>query len=435
MRAASLSAIWLLAGCGGGDVSPLDEPVRIVLVSLDTLRGDHFTPERMPLTWARAQGGRIFTRHYSATSTTQPTHASVFTGLAPWEHGVGRNGLRLEDERTTLAERLKDVGFQTAAIVSSYPLHPIFGFGQGFDTYEADFQLKKATDKWSYEKMEVPNFYSLGDFVTDESLAALDDFTGERQFLFVHYFDAHGPYGDSGDESMALASIMGAIRRGDPVEGEVERLRRLYEQDVAFLDVQVDRLLQRLEEDAASIPTHIVVFADHGESLGDEGWFGHGKRVTAEQVLVPCFVISPEVTPGQDSTPVGSLDVHATVVTLAGLEVTGPLGRDLTGSLPSEPVLGMRRTFVTAFRDQNQDGSVRMVDGKRFFLVDGDAVYAGDAEKVVGIHGTKRKVPEETLPRLLTLFQRFADELDAEGASEVTDGAVQDALRAMGYAR
>jgi arylsulfatase A-like enzyme len=429
-------ALLMLSACGTEEAhAPQGAALRIVLVSLDTLRADHFTPERMPLTWARAQQGRVFTRHYSSTSTTQPTHASVFTGLSPWEHGVERNGLRLAPGHETLAEQLREAGFQTHAVVASYPLHPVFGFDQGFDGYEADFQLKKSGDQWSYEKMEVPNFYSQGDFITDRSLEALDGMEAERQFLFVHYFDAHGPYGDSCETPMALATIMGAIRRDEPTEQLLLELCRLYEEDVRFMDAQLDRLLERLMADADRIPTHVVVFADHGESLGDEGWFGHGKRVTPEQVRVPCFVLSPRVDPGQDTTPVGSLDVYATVLALAGLESPLPLGRDLTQPLEPEPVLGMRRTFVAAYRDQNLDGSVRMVDGKRFFLVDGDTVYAGDAEKVVGAHGSRRKVADETSARLRTLFQRFSDELDEVEASEVTDRAVQDALKAMGYAR
>ena len=64
--------------------------MRIVLVTLDTLRADGL--EKMPATSAYARRGARFERAYSATSTTQPTHASLLTGLHPWEHGVTDNG-------------------------------------------------------------------------------------------------------------------------------------------------------------------------------------------------------------------------------------------------------------------------------------------------------------------------------------------------------
>lgn len=437
MRALALSLALACAACGGGDTEPSPDqaaPVRIVLVSLDTLRGDHFTAEHMPLTWARALQGRVFSRHYSATSTTQPTHATVFTGLMPWQHGVGRNGLRLSEDQVTLAERLQSAGFDTRAVVSSYPLHPTFGFAQGFNDYYADFQLAKSSDTWSYEKMEVPTFYSLGEHITDRAIAALDAMQGERQFLFVHYFDAHGPYGDTGADKMALATVMGAIRRGDELPPLIQRLNDLYSVDVLAMDEQLERLMLRLDQD--EIPTHVIVFADHGESLGGDGSFGHGKHLGPAQIHVPAFVLSASVEPGTVDIPVGSLDVYKTTLALAGVTASVPLGRDLSAAdLPTSPVMGMRRTFVQPYRDLRLDGRARMIDGYRFYLVDGEDVFEGDGEKVVGTHGTPRKVPEEQASRLLTLFQRFTAELEGGGASEVTDEAVQRALEAMGYAR
>ena len=75
-----------------------DEPrERIVLITLDTLRQDSFLgpTAAMPLARERARSGRVFERYYSATTSTQPTHATLLTGLHPWQHGVPRNGLVL----------------------------------------------------------------------------------------------------------------------------------------------------------------------------------------------------------------------------------------------------------------------------------------------------------------------------------------------------
>ena len=61
---------------------------RLVLITVDTLRADSLTAKRMPRTFAFAAGGQRFERCYAASSATQPTHASLFTGQHPWEHGV-----------------------------------------------------------------------------------------------------------------------------------------------------------------------------------------------------------------------------------------------------------------------------------------------------------------------------------------------------------
>ena len=54
----------------------------------------------------------------TSTSTTLPTHATMFTGLHPWHHGVTRNAMVLRGGHETLAERLREAGFETAAVVA-----------------------------------------------------------------------------------------------------------------------------------------------------------------------------------------------------------------------------------------------------------------------------------------------------------------------------
>ncbi|HUF78425.1 MAG TPA: sulfatase-like hydrolase/transferase, partial [Thermoanaerobaculia bacterium] len=75
------------------------QPVRVVLVTLDTLRYDSLVPAEgegaesaMPRLLERSRAGVRFERFYAATSITQPSHASMLTALHPWEHGVVSNG-------------------------------------------------------------------------------------------------------------------------------------------------------------------------------------------------------------------------------------------------------------------------------------------------------------------------------------------------------
>ena len=80
---------------------------RIVLITLDTLRADRLA-SAMPRSLAFAEEGRIFERAYAATSTTQPTHASLFTGLHPWQHGVVRNGIVLAEDGAKMSKSLRN---------------------------------------------------------------------------------------------------------------------------------------------------------------------------------------------------------------------------------------------------------------------------------------------------------------------------------------
>jgi arylsulfatase A-like enzyme len=53
---------------------------------------------------------------YAASASTGPSHATLFTALAPPRHGVVKDGLRLAEQHETLAERLRARRFQTASL-------------------------------------------------------------------------------------------------------------------------------------------------------------------------------------------------------------------------------------------------------------------------------------------------------------------------------
>jgi len=261
-RALLVGLASLAAGCG--ERATPERPLRLVLVTLDTLRGDALgaqsgPPARMPHLEERALEGASCPQHFAASSTTQPTHATLLTGLHPWEHGVTRNGMVLGAEHVTLAERLRGAGFATGAVVASFPLHHRFGFQQGFDRYEDTFERGRA-DEWSgVETDEGGRFYSLAGSVNKRAFALLDELPAGKQFLWFHYFDAHEPYGDvRRGEVVRLDQILAAAEE-DPARAEalLGRARKLYAADLLRLDVHLGQLFDRLEADAARFETYV----------------------------------------------------------------------------------------------------------------------------------------------------------------------------------
>jgi len=100
-------------------------PPSIVLVTIDTLRADHVSSygyERTttPNLDALAAGGARFETAYAVSSTTLPSHATLFTSRYPDEHGVTKNGVALPADVPTLAEHLSAAGWETVAFVSSF---------------------------------------------------------------------------------------------------------------------------------------------------------------------------------------------------------------------------------------------------------------------------------------------------------------------------
>ena len=432
----SLMALGLACGSDGGEA-----PIRIVLITLDTLRYDSFagSPDHasdMPATRRLAEGARVFRRHYSATSTTQPTHASLLTGLHPWQHGVHRNGVVLEDSLETVVERMKLQGFSTGAVVASFPVHSRFGFAQGFDRF-IDVFSQGQRQHWNQIDVPGGNFYSLADEITEKALQMLDTLSGSKQFFWFHYFDAHHPYGDSpGGDSLGLIELKAALREQVPdALDRVALARGYYDRDVRHMDASLDRLFARLLRDAESIETHILVVSDHGESFGERGAVGHGEDLTPEQIHVPLFIHSPRATPGTSDLPVGSVDVAATLDALAGGNLPGP-GRNLIGidaAADDRSIVGMRRTFARPIEDVRTDGEIRIVEGLRFYAVVDDRLYTSRAEEIAADDG--KAVDPDLEDQLSLLFRSFEADLEGRDPAEILDPETQQALEALGYLR
>jgi len=434
----SLAALGLvvLPACGAGSDPP---PTRIVLITLDTLRADGLAA--MPETAAYARRGMVFESFYAATSTTQPTHASLFTGLHPWQHGVTRNGEVLAERYTTLAERLQAVGFETSAVVASYPMNRLFGFAQGFDRFHDEFH-EPYVPTWLDREVEDGRFYSLAEAVTEMALAELEHAEGELQFFWFHYFDPHDPYGDTppgeDQEVLAMGKLMTAAKSADPSANDLaRRARELYDADGRALDRELGRLYRRLDEEADELETHVVVTSDHGESFGELGCLGHGKRLVPSQVHVPCILVSPRVDAGTRRDTAGSVDVFSTLLTWAGLDASSSSGRDLTPRVAGETgrAFGMRSTFAEPKVEHLVDGRQLPAEGERFFAVLDGELLTGDLERVWHADDLERVADDEAAADVRLLFAEFSRRLAGAVSEEILDEDVQAALRALGYGR
>ena len=414
----------------------------------------------MPATWKLALGGLRFERFYASSATTQPTHASLLTGLHPWQHGVTRNGIVLDEALETVPEILQRHGFETHAVVASFPLTSLFGYAQGFDTYDDEFH-EPYVQSWEGQELEDGRFYSLARDVTRAAFTALDGARGERQFFWFHYFDPHDPYGDAphdeaegqahGDlgDTIGIGPLLQLARERDPrIGASVRRARALFERDVQALDQALGNLFERLRADADRFETHILLSSDHGESFGEGGSLGHGKRLTPEQVHVPCVLVSPLASTdegaaagrGARSRPdaAGSIDIARTILAIADLgaaaETVG--GRDLRRPADGDgAAFGMRRSFAEPRGEVRVDGEVVPVRGQRFFAVREGVLLTGNAEAVFEEDDELRPRAGEGAEELKRLFAVFARVAESRDVEEQLDPAIQEALRKLGYTR
>ncbi|MFL6196197.1 MAG: sulfatase-like hydrolase/transferase [Thermoanaerobaculia bacterium] len=307
-------AAALAAGCRH-PAGPSAEGADVLLITLDTLRADAlgFAGNRRvatPVLDRLAAGGRVFADAHAHNVVTLPSHANILPGLYPFQHGVRDNsGFALPARVPTLATRLKEAGYATAAVVAAYPLDSRFGLNQGFDRYDEDFPRGSNTDEFVMAERR-------GDQVVSAALSWWRANQGKRRFLWVHLYDPHAPY--------APPEPFASRYKDDPYLGEVAATD-------GFLAPLLGPFLDGKEK-----PALVIVTADHGEALGDHGELTHGLFAYEATLKVPLVVWGPGVEPGRDRRPARHVDIVPTVLAFLGREIPKDLpGRSLLA--PAEP--------------------------------------------------------------------------------------------------
>ncbi len=339
MRGPGLGAALLAAVLGAGPSLAAPPPRNVVLVTLDTTRADHLSCygyglRTSPRLDALAAQGVIFTQASAVVPLTGPGHATILTGLFPRDHGAIRNGVPMVEEVPTLATILKSRGMRAAAFVSGWTLRAsLTGLQRGFQAYDDDM-----TDRY-----HMVNNMRPGDETVDRALAWLETHGDEPFFLWVHLFDAHAPYDDRG---ISLEPNPGGTRPPDS-----RKAVRAYDQEIAFADAQMGRLLDHLQARDLMDATLLVVTADHGESFGEHGENGHGRHLYETTQQVPLVLAHPSLGRGRVSDlPVSTLDITPTV--LAALDLP-PLphseGIDLGETLAAPGSFASRSIYMETY--------------------------------------------------------------------------------------
>ncbi|MSR61527.1 MAG: hypothetical protein EXS08_03640 [Planctomycetes bacterium] len=388
-RAEFLLLVFLpgaLGGCG-----PSAPPRAVVLVTCDTLRADRlgcygYERETSPNLDALAREALVFEAAWSTAPLTGPALSALLTGRMPEELGLSDNRNVLSGAATTLAERLSAAGIDTAAVVSNWVLRkradlPEAGVQQGFAAFD---------DRMTAREPARPDLKErLAPDTTDAALAWLDAHDARRPFfLWVHYQDPHGPYTPPADCLAALARAptdepelavgpdekgRGALPKYQVVDAErrPEVYRARYDAEIRFFDREFGRLLEGLRARGVLDSALLVFTADHGESLGERGYyFSHGQHLHRELVQVPLVVRAPGGVraPGRMAAPASHLDLFPTTLAFFGLDSGPTRGRDLlAGALPAERVVPqfLRGAWSASGAHERvllEDGALRLYD-------------------------------------------------------------------------
>jgi len=339
------------------------QPWNVLLVTVDTLRPDYlslngYDAPSSPSLDSLLGEGIYFEQALTPVPRTTPALASLLTGAYPHVTGVRSLSDPLPDEMVTLAEAFRAEGYRTFAVVTNMLLATVRGLDVGFDVYDAALDVRDARR------------------TTDAALSQIEASPPDQPlFAWVHYIDPHVPYHPSpniaerfdpeyegrfslrfgrqpktGDPNHLFSEFPEGLtkpvvtHRNPLADEENAHIRRLYAGDIKMTDQQICRLVGAVR---ARFPRTVIVFtADHGESLGEHGfYFDHGDYVYNAASHVPLAFVFPPDHPlhgsGRRSGWVSLVDVAPTLFEVVDLEPPPEMavlfeGRSLAPSLRGE---------------------------------------------------------------------------------------------------
>jgi arylsulfatase A-like enzyme len=422
-------------------------PLNVLVIGIDTLRADALSldgfnargRDTSPNLRELAQRGIRFDDALSQSSWTLPSFASILTGRYPHEHGAYSMTGRLPERALTLAELMREAGHRTIGVVSQVYLREGSGFEQGCDVFDAS-----------------PSAFERGvssERATTAAQRAINGGAGPW-FAFVHYFDPHADYLDhpewpwaDGYRGWLREQISAdALERNAHLFGPDERkfLLDLYDEEVAFTDREIGRLIEGLHEAGSLHDTLIVVVADHGEQFLERGSVGHVTNLYDELVRVPLLVVPPDSTTGERFA--GLVETRAlfgTILECLGVDAAAEARarsvlRRARGDgeaarafsivwLPDAQVSSGKRVRISAVRDGRWK-LIRDWTRERAALYDLEA-DSGEREDVAQRHADVAK----ELGDVLSVWTNEQQRIGSGAARRDMSASEREALDALGY--
>jgi hypothetical protein len=283
-------------------------PLNIVWLVAESLRWDQLAPDIMPNSWEFAQRSQHFLNHYSSGNGTREGLFGMFYGLygSYWDNFLhaGRGPL--------LIERLQALNYQMELRTSarfSYPEFDktLFAHVPRELLHEEEFK----EDAWQRDR---DNTSALLNFIDKRDPA--------RPFLTFLFFEStHARY-TFPDEAVVRKPYLEKIDYTDMSREKLahyaDQLRNRYSNSAHWVDMQMGRIYDYLQQQNLLENTVVIVTGDHGEEFMEKGFWGHNSSFVEEQTHTPMIVWMPGETPRAIEHTTSHMDIAVTLMQLLG---------------------------------------------------------------------------------------------------------------------
>jgi arylsulfatase A-like enzyme len=354
-----------------------DQP-NVILIVLDTVRASNLScyghrRQTSPHLDELAAQAILYRRAVSPSPWTVPSHASLFTGLYPSQHGVHRRFHLLKPDVPVLPQTLQQQGYQTVSFSCNPWISHEFGFDRGFDQFFYGYQLVSGeTDffvlrrrarqigilpaaKLAMQSVAQGNFlknlvnglysfaarrYDKGAWMANQHVRRWlrRDYRPDRPFfMFINYLEPHLKYAPPRDyrkqflspnttekevRSINQDGYAYVVRAVSMAERDFSLLEALYDAELRYLDDRFAELLELLEGQGVLENSLLIVTSDHGENIGDHGFMDHQYCLYDTLLHVPLIIRLPGTRNGSRiiHEMVEIKDIFATVLDCLGIE-------------------------------------------------------------------------------------------------------------------
>ena len=303
-----------------------------------------------------AKEGVLFEDAYCCINTTDPSLTTIFSGKYPTSHGIINHGPKITEEEIRefnrkgiilLPEILKLRGYTTVAIDwlrrwhrrgyvhygvinYKYPTFPFLFLRKLFP-----FLRKKRSSKLRKPTEDAK-------IITDQAIDVIRKNRKKKFFLFIHYWDAHTGYippkgyvkrylQKKDDEGQTIEEVLDQLGNSEwrsyiryCVKGakRTNEVIARYDGAIAFVDHEIGRLIEALEEHGILEQTLIILTSDHGESLTDHGIYFSHHGLYDETIHVP-LIFRYQGLPKNKRVKgfVQHVDIVPTILDILGIEV------------------------------------------------------------------------------------------------------------------
>lgn len=473
----------------------MTEQPNIILLVIDSLRAANlscygYKRPTTPNIDALAQQGTLFEEAISNGCWTLPVHASLFTGLYSFNHGLTTSKGALPEDYPTLARQLKKLGYQTASFSNNAYISAVSGLTQGFDVVDDVWRVSnprgiKRTEMGrlikQMEKFGRParpfirvarrlqrarsvakrrrHQKDKGARITNERLQTwlLEERETDRPFfLFVNYMEPHEPYNPphpydrrfmpkefTPQRVTQVGTNRDVIERISNSQGQedVLILQALYDGQLSYLDQKLGELVRFIDSQEELENTVLIVTSDHGDCLGEHNHVGHRMSLYEPLLRVPLIIRHPaHFQPGKRvSQQVSLIDLFPTILELSGADRSMLNGTGFHSLLSAPEQEARRFTIAENTAPKSLDGLVsRALRTDRYKYIwrsDGQhELYdlKADPGELENLVGSATEVEQE-LAMQLGAWQQSLAAFDVETIETEYDEEISDRLHQLGY--